>query len=164
MNPPAKSGHPQARRRGQVAAEFMLYTAVFMLVAVAAFLAVNTFQSADVPLQQNRLAVETGQGFVTALTLAVKGGSGFSYNYTFPKTVFGIPYAMHLENLSDGYMTLEWAGSYGNFSYQYNVPAYDYVVAGNGDCLGGSVLQSSKCSNMLLLYNDGENLTITQLG
>lgn len=155
--------NPSPRRsRAQVAAEFLLYTAVFMLVAVAAFLAVSAFQGSEIPLQQNRLAVETGEGFVNAITLAVKAGSGFSYNYTFPKTVFGTSYVLHLDNLTAGnYMTMDWNGSYGPFSYQYDVPVYAYNLS--GDCLADSKLLSSDCSNTLLLYNDGENLTITQL-
>jgi hypothetical protein len=107
----------------------MLYTAVFIFVAVVAFVAVSSLQSTEIPLQQNALVKETGDGFVNVITLAVKGGEGFSYNYT--------------------------------FSYQYDLPPYNYFIS--GACLGGQVLGSTNCSNVLMLNNDGENLTITQL-
>jgi hypothetical protein len=55
---------------------------------------------------------------------------------------------------------MEWQGPYGNFSYSYAVPAYDYRISGT--CLSGNRLVSSQCSNVLVLNNDGEKLTITQ--
>lgn len=149
-------------RYGQVATEFMLYTTVFMFIVVVSFVIVNQLQSTEVPLQQNRVAKETGEGFANALTLSVKGGEGFSYNYTFPKTIFGIPYKMDFTELTTNRntMILEWEGPYGNFSYSYNVPTYNYIIGGG--CLSGNVLISNQCSNVLMLNNDGENLTITQ--
>lgn len=146
---------------GQVAAEFMLYTAVFMLIAVAAFLAVNSMQQSDIPLQQNTLARETGQGFVTALTLAVKGGTNFTYTYRFPKNIFGKPYTLNFNKIDEGSLFMEWTGDYGQFSYMYGIPAYDYEI--EGDCMQNSILTSSQCTNVLELYNDGETLHISQL-
>ncbi len=150
------------RNRGQVAIEFMLYTTVFMFVAVAAFIVVNSTQSSEIPLQQNVLAKETGSGFVNVISLAVKAGPGFSYNYTFPKSLYNIPYKISFTRLSDGnFFVLDWPGSYGDFSYSYGVPLYNYQFSGS--CLNGEVLISSECSNVLMLNNDGEKLTITQL-
>ncbi len=149
--------------RGQAATEFLLYTAVFMLIAIAAFIIVSDLQTSEIPLQQNTVAKETGDGFVTALTLAVKGGPGFSYNYSFPKTVFGRPYVIDMSGLNaqNATIILDYIGDYANFSYQYGVPKYEYRFSGG--CLGGMVLESMQCSNVLMLNNDGENLTITQL-
>lgn len=147
--------------RGQVATEFLLYTTVFMFVAIAAFIVINDIQQSEVPLQQSTVAKETGEGFVSTLMLAVKGGEGFSYNYTFPRTIFGIAYTIDMRNLTSArkFMMLDWPGSYGDFSYQYGAPEYKYKFDG---CLTGGVLNSSACSNMLMLVNDGENLTIKQ--
>jgi len=67
-----------------------------------------------------------------------------------------------MTNLSQGYMVMEWEGSYGNFSYSYTVPAYSYDP--QGGCLPGDILVSNNdCSNTLMLENDGEKLIITQL-
>ncbi|NYZ73917.1 hypothetical protein H0O00_02130 [Candidatus Micrarchaeota archaeon] len=148
--------------RGQVATEFLLYTAVFMFVAVAAFIVINDVQRSELPLQQNTVAKNTGEGFVSTLTLAVKGGEGFSYRYTFPRNILGISYSLDMNKLDDSkWFMLEWPGTYGNFSYQYGVPDYPYKL--NGTCLGAGMLVSDACSNVLMLSNDGENLTITQL-
>jgi hypothetical protein len=150
--------------RGQIAAEFMLYTAVFMFVVIASFVVINQMQSSEIPLRQNTVAQQTGEGFANIVTLAVKGGEGFSYSYTFPKTIFGLPYVIDLNELALGKGTfiMEWQGPYGNFSYSYPVPAYNYLVEGGVACLSGNRLVSNQCSNVLVLNNDGENLTITQ--
>jgi len=141
----------------------MIYTAIFMFVAVAAFIVVNDLQRTEIPYQQNSLAKETGQEFVTILTLSIKGGQGFAYNYTFPRSIFGTPYTINMGNINNPNATilLEWPGSYGNFSYQYNVPKYTYAVVEDG-CIQGAVLRSDRCSNMLMLRNKGGVLTITQ--
>ncbi len=158
LRPEAASG-----RRGQVATEFMLYTAVFMFVAVAAFVVVGDLQKSEVPLQENTLAKETGDGFVSVLTLSVKGGEGFAYNYTFPRTLFGKPYTIDMQNINHPTPTIliSWDGGYGPFSYQFDVPRYSYLVSGG--CMNGSVLNSTACTDRLMLINDGQNLTITQV-
>jgi hypothetical protein len=149
--------------KGQVAIEFMVYTTVFMFIAIAAFVVVSELQSTEIPLQQNSVVREIGNSHVTMLILAIKGGEGFSYNYTFQKTVFNLPYKLYLHNLSNAhYMVLEWEGGYGNYSYSYDVPSYNYVL--EGSCLTDNVFVSDECSNMFMFYNDGENLTITQVG
>jgi hypothetical protein len=143
----------------------MLYTAVFIFVAIAAFVVVNNLQSSEVPFHQNTLAKETGDGFVNSLTLAVKGGQGFSYNYSFPKTLYARPYKIDFGNINaeNSSIIINYVGDYSNFSYMYPVPGYKYVVVTSGHCLSSSVLESNVCSNVLMLNNDGENLTITQL-
>lgn len=140
----------------------MLYVGVFILVAIASYVVVSDIQGTEVPLQQNTVAKETGEGFASVMTLAVKGGEGFAYNYTFPRTIFGRPYSIGLRNVNEPNATIiiEWAGDYGDFAYQYNVPSYEYKLG--GPCLSGQALNSSACSNVLMLNNDGENLTITQ--
>lgn len=134
-----------------------------MFVAVAAFVMISGLQSTEVPLAQNSVAKEHGEAFVNVITLSVKGGEGFSYNYTFPKNIYGLPYRINFGNINQPNATilLEWEGNYGNFSYQYDVPKYNYKFSGS--CLADEVLNSSDCTNLLMLNNDGENLTLTQL-
>jgi hypothetical protein len=146
--------------KGQVATEFMLYTTVFMFVAIAAFVVVNSVQSSEIPLQQNTVAKEVGDGFATVITLAVKGGPGFAYNYSFPKTVFNLPYRLALLPNGHNVFILDWSGAYGNFSYQYDVPAYGYSLEG---CLADGEFVSDECENMLMFRNNGSTLTIEQV-
>jgi hypothetical protein len=148
--------------KGQVATEFMLYTSLFIVVAIAAFLVVADLQRSEIQAQENKVVKEVGDNFVNAITLSVKGGEGFSYTYNFQKTLFNIPYTVYFENTNseNASIVIEWAGSYGNFSYVYYVPAYTYQFGGT--CFADSILISDQCGNILTLYNDGENLIITQ--
>lgn len=150
--------------KGQVATEFLLYTSVFIVITVAAFLIVNDLQRSEIPLQQNKVVKEHGDTFVNIITLSVKGGEGFQYSYHFPRTLFGIPYMIdftHMVSYNDNpYLTIIWEGSYGNFTYDYYVPSYNYNIHSS---IGGQILQSDgQPNNLLTLINDGENLTIIQ--
>lgn len=166
------SSIPAGNLRGQVATEFLLYTAVFMLLVVVSFIVVNHIQTTEIPLRQNLVAKETGSAFQNAITLAVKGGRGFSYNYTFQRTIFGLPYKIDMNPMIqkpyDTSIILDWEGAYGNFSYMYDVPVYNYkfipAKPGDTDCLSEQTRQikSDKCSSTLKFVNDGENLTIIQ--
>lgn len=156
----------RTKRKGQVATEFMLYISVFMFMTIAAFVIVNDLQNTDIPFEQNILARDTGGNFVSIMTLAVKGGEGFSYNYTFPRSLYSIPYQIDLSRTrQNDTILISWPGSYGNFSYQYDVPAFNYAT--DGSCLGTDIdtamITSDHCSNVLMFYNDGNKVTITQL-
>ena len=148
--------------KGQVATEFFLYVTVFMFIVIAAFVVVSYVQSAEVPMQQNRMAKITGEEFANVVTLAVKGGPGFTYNYTFPRTVMGTPYSIYFEPNWSSNIIMEWPGPYGNFSYSYRIPTYNYVYDG---CVNNyrRELSSDRCSNKISLSNDGSTLTISQL-
>jgi hypothetical protein len=151
--------------RGQVAAEFMLYTTVFMFVVVAAFVVINDLQGSEIPQRQNTVAMETGQGFANIVTLAVKGGTGFNYNYLFPKTIFGMSYVIDFTRLADNdTFIIDWAGPYGNFSYEYLAPSYTYVIDASDCIVDNKLVSNNACSNVLILNNDGVKLRIKQQG
>ena len=147
--------------KGQVSTEFFVYITVFMFVVISAFILVNHLQSTEIPLQHNQMARLAGEEFSNAVTLAVKGGIGFTYNYTFPRAIMGTPYTIDFEPGGSNKIIMEWPGPYGNFSYSYNIPAYEYKYGG---CTSGRKLVSNRCDNVITLSNDGENLTITQQG
>ena len=150
--------------KGQVAAEFMMYSAVFMFLVIAAYVVINQIQSVELPARQNSVAKETGQGFVNAISLSVKGSQGFSYRYIFPKTILGSPYSIDLSNMATRKVIyLTWAGNYGNASFAYDLPPYNYLI--RGGCLESTnTLYSDQCSNILVLNNDGQNLTLEVSG
>jgi len=141
-----------------------------MLMVIISFIVVNHVQESEIPLQQNTVAKETGASFQNAITLAIKGGRGFSYNYSFPRTVFGLPYQIDMGPVKSPNATilLTWKGTYGNFSYYFDVPVYNYKFQDqtqkNKDCLNDAdrMLSSETCAPWLRFDNDGQNLTITQ--
>lgn len=157
-------------QKGQVATEFFLYVTVFMFVVIASFVIVNHIQSIEIPAREYSVAKEIGGSFAEVVALSVKGGAGFSYNYTFPRTISaasstaGNPYNIYFLTGKNHTLIIEWPGTYGNFSYSYVLPAYNYKYSGCMRSAGSSVyyMNSRECPNVLYLYNDGENLTITQ--
>ena len=159
-----------SHQRGQVATEFFLYVAVFMFMAIAAFFIINAVQSSEIPRTEATIAKDTGELFASSITMAVKNGNGFTYNYSFPRTILGNPYSLSFSTANGNYfMVLDWEGRYGNFSESYSIPDYNYTFPLAEECIvpsteapGVFVFESSKagCSDMLMLRNDGSNLTV----
>ncbi len=155
--------------QGQVATEFFLYVSVFMFMAIAAFFIINAVQSSEIPRTEGTIAKDTGNLFASSITMAVKNGNGFTYEYTFPRTILDGPYTLSFSTENGNhFMVLDWEGRYGNFSESYDLPGYRYKFPPGG-CIDPSaqtpdvfVFQSSRqgCSDTLTLSNDGENLTI----
>ena len=148
--------------KGQVSIEFLIYVTIFMFVVIGAFILINYLQSTEIPAQHSKIVKLTGDEFANALTLAVKGGSGFTYNYSFPKTIMGIPYTIYFQPSGASAMIMEWPGPYGNFSYSYTLPAYNYAYGGDSGCVLDGKLVSNECRNMITLSNDGTTVTISQ--
>ncbi|MBI5224035.1 hypothetical protein HY990_06475 [Candidatus Micrarchaeota archaeon] len=160
-NNPRNSKEFVALLRGQVAVEFLVYVSVFMLAVVLAFFVINQSQQAELPAKQNALAKETGQGFVDVLSLSVRAGAGFEYRYQFPKTLLNHPYSVNFAPLTpSNLMFFDWPGEYADFNYSYRLPTYKYLFSGR--CLSDGVLHSNACDNVLVLRNDGENITLLQ--
>ncbi len=142
--------------KGQSATEFFLYLTLFMFVVIAAFVVINYMQSSEIPVQKNRIAKETGEGFASVVMLAVRAGPGFSYEYYFPKTIYGAPYNL---SFSENGAIMEWENEYGQFSYYFALPAFTYDYRG---CVSGGKLVSTECENILVLNNTGDVLIISQ--
>ena len=164
------------KTKGQVATEFLLYSVVFLFMAITAFLIVNQIQRTEIPARENAIAKETGQDFANVISLSIKAGEGFTYNYTFPRVLFlaasnsGLPYRIYFQPGGSYNMIMEWPGSYGNFSRSYPLPVYGYEYVEDGSCImleeGEEVagdetyyLDSSGCSG-LILSNEGRVLTV----
>lgn len=147
--------------KGQSSTEFFLYLTLFMFIVIAAFVIINYMQTSEIPVQKNRIAKETGEGFANVITLAVRAGPGFSYTYYFPKTVYGAPY--NISFTGEGAI-MEWENEYGVFSYYFALPGYSYDFRG---CVSGGKLVSTECSNILVLNHTtvgtvGDVLIISQ--
>ncbi len=146
--------------RGQVATEFFLYTAVFMIVAIAAFVVIDQTQRSEIPVRENTIAQETGRFFQSSIEMSIRAGEGFTYNYTFPRTVLGNPYNLTFSK-QNNLMVLDWRGSYGAYSQAYDLPTYTYIFAGIKPDSDPYVFESTSGGSSLTLFNDGATLTIT---
>jgi hypothetical protein len=161
-----------ASGRGQVATEFFLYVSVFMFMAIAAYFVISTVESSEIPQTEGTIAMDTGQVFASSIAMAVQNGNGFTYNYTFPRTIMQTPYNLTFSPAKH-VMVLDWQGSYGNFSQFYTLPDYIYIFPALGGCIKEApstpetagivyVFDSSApgCSDILTLSNDGTQLSI----
>ncbi len=158
-----------ASRKGQVAAEFFLYVSVFLFMAIAAYFVISTVESSEIPQTEGTIAMNTGQVFASSIAMAVQNGNGFTYNYTFPRTIMQSPYTLKFSP-NEHVMVLDWQGTYGNFSQSYALPYYNYAF---GNCITavtspdtvGSVYvfdsSAPGCSDILTLSNDGSVLKIS---
>jgi hypothetical protein len=128
-------------------------------VVISAFVLVNYLQSNEIPIQKNKLAVETGYNFQNIISLTVRAGPGFDYLYYFPKTVHSYPYSIKLFN---DHMIMDWTNEYGNFSYYFSVPPYTYKASERSldtGCLTEEIsdrvhyieLVSDNCTNRIML-------------
>ncbi|MEK6982378.1 MAG: hypothetical protein AABX38_05590 [Candidatus Micrarchaeota archaeon] len=157
--PTAQSSKLKAHHKGQVATEFLMYTGMFILMVVIAFVAVSYIQSAELPARQANLIKQTGEEFSSAINLAVTAGTGFKYSFTFPKSILERDYLM-LFDTSNSRLIIVSGEDPQTFTYAYPLNAYNYRLEG---CIASNnKLQASQCKNTLELYNDGNTLTIRQ--
>jgi len=154
--------------KGQVAIEFFVYSALFLLVVMVSYVLVNFIQDTEIPEKEGLLIRETGQSFVDAVSLAVGGGPGFTYNLSFSKTVLGGPYRITIYDSPPGSnlfnLLIESNLSSSEYSSIYSLPSYEYKFEGGWEALGGSAyaFNSNESKTVLTLENDGENLTLIQ--
>ena len=158
----AKNSNLQCKSKqlkAQVATEFMLYVSAFMFVVIAAFISISYIQAAEIPTRESALVKEAGEGFANAVTLAATSGRGFSYNYTFPRTVLNKEYKIIFDK-DNARLLINWPGTYNEFTYVYPVVATDYDF--EGGCIDEvrRELLSTKCANKIDIYNNGEKLII----
>ena len=146
--------------RGQVATEFFVYTSVFIFIVIAAFISLSYIQTAEIPTREATLAKEVGEDFANSINLAANAGKGFSYNYSFSKTILGKEYLITFDE-DNSRLAITWQGTYNNFTYAYPLSSYDYEFNG---CISDveKKLASNGCKNKIQLFNDGEKLIITQ--
>ncbi|MFH2106443.1 MAG: hypothetical protein ABII22_04230 [Candidatus Micrarchaeota archaeon] len=155
--------------RGQVAIEFFVYSAMFLFVVVAAYFLVNYMQESEIPPKENSLVEEVGQSFADAATLSVYGGKGFTYTFSFSKSVLGNKYYISMYGDKLGIDSKMGSSEFGSI---YTLPKYNYIY--EGDCwddregvdkdnnpVVAKILDVSKCKNYLTFSNDGDVLTIT---
>lgn len=151
----------RATQRGQLMIEFFLYVSVFLFIIISGYFVVSFIQNSEVATRESLITKELGESFKNAITLSVRAGEGFTYEVSFPKNLLSKPYNLKF-NETGGLMVLSWEGSYGNISYPYKIPLYDYEFKGCSTLASKKMLVSNACKSVISIYNDGEKLIITQ--
>ncbi len=154
--------------KAQVAIEFFIYSTLFLFIVILAYVLVNFVQNTEVPEKQSLLVKELGQSFVDSINLAIKGGSGFSYNTSFAKTILGSAYRITVYETAPNSqifnLLIDANISSSEYNSIYSLPSYKYKFDGNcWDQSGlGHTFNSTTCKNWLSFQNDGENLSLTK--
>ncbi len=148
------------RKKGQVATEFFIYAGVFTIVLMATITTTYFTQSSDIAKMEYGLAKETGQSFADAINFAVKGGSGFTYKFGYPKKILGTPYYL---DFVDSTMFITWKGQNENFTYAYNLAKYEYRYD-FCQCTkeASKTLYSSCGESKIVITNSGSKVMIKQ--
>lgn len=145
-------------KKGQVATEFFLYAGVFLLVIIFSFAIVSSVQGSEIQFRESILSKEAGNSFADTVNLAIRSGEGFHYNLTFRKTLLSRQYEVFFDD-ANGRLFFIWPGTYGNITNFYTIATYDYRFSG---CASGKTITSSRCKNILALYNNGSTLFVEQ--
>ncbi|MEM4367302.1 MAG: hypothetical protein QW035_04210 [Candidatus Anstonellales archaeon] len=74
--------------KAQVSTEFMLYAAIFILIATVGLVSLLSIQQAENTHYKNLLLYEAGASMANAFEVAYAGGPGFNYTYFFSPTDF----------------------------------------------------------------------------
>ncbi|MFA5077528.1 MAG: hypothetical protein WC488_03830 [Candidatus Micrarchaeia archaeon] len=156
-------------RKGQVALEFFLYSAVFLVVVLAAYFAVVFVQSADISNKESSYVKWFGESFSSATNTAMAGQAGFRYTMKFGKDILGKPYSIYFQPSTTGkggFVYITWSST--NATYAYPIGAMD-VVGSDSACIservsstGSRVLTITPDRGTLTFYNDGSRILLSQ--
>lgn len=75
-------------KKAQVSTEFMLYAAIFILIATVGLVSLLSIQQAENAHYKNLLLYEAGASMANAFEVAYAGGPGFNYTYLYSPTDF----------------------------------------------------------------------------
>lgn len=147
--------------RGQVAVEFMLYLAVFMVVLIAGYVVVLYVQGTELPFKEGLVVKETGQTFISAVSLVKKGGAGFEYVVSLPVAMFGHNYELVVNDGSDS-VVINALGSSQNITFSYPLPSRIHYFSDDpqGTCVRQDgdfmYVQSEGCNGLIKISNVGK--------
>jgi hypothetical protein len=153
--------------KGQVATEFFIYAGVFLTVVLAAYFTIFFIQTSEISNKESLYVRWFGESFASHANTAMTGGAGFNYTMRFERDILGKPYLVQFQPASAGsrnaFVYITWSGN--NMTFPY---AIGNMVLRPGRCIqtapsGGYYLVNSSLG-MLNFYNDGQNITLSQVG
>lgn len=166
-------------KKGQIAVEFISYTAVFMLIAMGAFILTFFMQNTEYTNREGTYLYEYITKYSSAPFIAYKGGEGFIYSVYFDPNIEGYNYKLTYtskifstrggggfflpgpSSSSDDSVSLiaevdDVSGI--NYSYVYVLPNLPVVMDSNSNCPGFYFKSSSNNGNTLntLTFDSGK--------
>ncbi|MFP3949581.1 MAG: hypothetical protein ACLFUZ_00595 [Candidatus Micrarchaeia archaeon] len=129
-------------RKGQIAIEFLMYSGLFLIIAIGAYVLTSFTERGEVSLRESQLIDAFGYKFASAPTIAYKGGEGLTYDISFAKKLDNRPYNVTYACTDGGsrscYVQIAWRGTYQEFNYPYVIAPAIYKKgegAGSSDCI-----------------------------
>ncbi|MDD5336854.1 MAG: hypothetical protein PHS02_00030 [Candidatus ainarchaeum sp.] len=152
-------------RKAQVALEFFLYSAVFLVIVLAAYFAISFVQSADIANKESSYVKWFGETFYSATTTAMAGQGGFRYTIKFDKDILGAPYDIYFQpahGAQGGFVYITWSST--NATYTY--PIGNMPIVSADSCVhvsqSGQLLTITPSRGTLTFYNDGTRILLSQ--
>ncbi|VVB98030.1 Uncharacterised protein [uncultured archaeon] len=156
-------------RKGQVATEFFIYSGVFLAVMLAAYFTIFFIQTAEISNKESLYVRWFGESFASHANTAMSGDAGFNYTMRFDKNILGKPYVVQFQPANAGsrnaFLYITWTSNNVTFPY-----AIGNMTLRKGSCVqefspaSGRYYEINSILGMLNFYNDGENLTLSQVG
>ncbi len=134
-----------------MAVEFMIYFAVFVALAIGAFIVLSIIREDEYPRAQYALLNEVGNSVVGAINFVARSGKGFTYNYTFQKTLLGRNYSVVFR---ESYVDM----GLDDVSQRFDYLPYNYKM--EGKCRSFPCSLSSDQIKKLILKNNGTHVII----
>ncbi len=153
--------------RGQVATEFFVYSAVFLIIVLAAYFSIFFVQSAEVANKEALYVKWFGERFASNLNTAMSSGEGFSMKMAFSPYILEKPYSVYIKPARagrNGFVFITWSA--GNVTYSY--PIGNMNIGAGDSCVhaisspDGAYYEITSARGELWFENDGSSITITQ--
>lgn len=156
-------------KKGQVATEFFIYAGVFLTILLAAYFTIFFVQTSEITNKEALYVKWFGERFASYANTAMSGDAGFNYSMAFDKSIIGKPYSVQFKPSSGGgrnaFVFITWAGNNAAFTY-----AIGNMTLVAGKCVrtfsppDGKYYEINTSLGMLNFYNDGQNITLSQVG
>ncbi len=111
--------------KAQVAIEFFVYASVFLLLVIGAIAISTLSQVSEVSQKESYYVKEVGRSFSNAFAISYLGGEGFIYEYRFNPVILDKGYKIKVNGVT-GKLSINYQGSYSNYTYQYDIPKINY--------------------------------------
>ncbi|MBU0586075.1 hypothetical protein KJ780_01035 [Candidatus Micrarchaeota archaeon] len=161
------------KRKGQAAMEFFVYLSIFLAALLASYVTITFIQNSELEAKKSDYAFSFGEQFSSAFDLAAKGGENFNYTVRFNRLLLANPYTVQFKPAAHGFPAFAYLVTPDNATYSYPIISINikhstcilkktFTDPHSGDSWDYYQINSSL--GMLNLYNDGENITLSQTG
>lgn len=142
--------------KGQIAMEFFVYSAIFLLALMAISVGVSLVEKIELEGRNAAVAREKVMRVANVIALVGSAEEGFSYRMNLGSDINGIPYKVEV---GEGVVHLTILDGT-NTTYPY--PTYNGAIVKSGCMLTEHGMHVVDVNKNLLIRNDGERVVLWQ--